>query len=359
MGVCIFTHWASCIYYVISQAIGFGSDGWVYHGDPGFWTAYLSCFYWALLTLTTIGSNLNPETSAEHIFCIACNLLGVLLFATVFGNIGAMINQVNAARTEFQNQVDSVKRYMELRQIDEELQNRVVKWFDYTWSNKQSTEDQEALACLPEKLRAEIAIHVHMETLRKVAIFQDCEPGLLVELVLKLRLQVFSPGDFICRKGDIGKEMYIVKRGRLKVVSEDGKKTFATLSAGSVFGEVSILNIAGNKTGNRRTASVKSVGYSDLFCLSKQNLWDALKEYPEAKKMLAETGKGILRKDKLLDEEAAILEEKKQETLNNKVEMIADAVENISKQLKNISASMQKHSTALKPVMEAEEPPIN
>ena len=35
-------------------------------------------------------------------------------------------------------------------------------------------------------------VHVHE---------QDCEPGLLVELVLKLKLSIFSPGDFICRKG--------------------------------------------------------------------------------------------------------------------------------------------------------------
>ena len=31
--------------------------------------------------------------------------------------------------------------------------------------------------------------------------------------------------------------------------------------------QVSILNIPGNKTGNRRTANVRSVGYSDLFSL--------------------------------------------------------------------------------------------
>ena len=45
---------------------------------------------------------------------------------------------------------------------------------------------------------------MHMEALRRVAIFQECESGLLVELVLKLKLAVFSPGDYVCRKGDIG-----------------------------------------------------------------------------------------------------------------------------------------------------------
>lgn len=74
---------------------------------------------------------------------------------------------------------------------------------------------------------------------------KDCDPGLLVELVLKLKLQIFSPGDYICRKGDIGKEMYIVKRGKISVVADDGKTTFVTLGEGTVFGEISILNIAG------------------------------------------------------------------------------------------------------------------
>lgn len=47
------------------------------------------------------------------------------------------------------------------------------------------------LAALPDKLKAEIAIRVHMDTLKQVRIFQDCEPGLLEALVLKLKLQVY------------------------------------------------------------------------------------------------------------------------------------------------------------------------
>ena len=38
-----------------------------------------------------------------------------------------------------------------------------------------------------------------------------------------------------------------------------------------------------NNLGNRRTASVRSVGYSDLFVLSKKDMWDVLKEYPTAR----------------------------------------------------------------------------
>ena len=65
------------------------------------------------------------------------------------------------------------------------------------------------------------------------------------------------------------------------MVGDNGKTVLATLKPGSYFGEISILNMG--TSGNRRTASVRSVGYSDLFRLSKKDLWDVLKEYPAAR----------------------------------------------------------------------------
>lgn len=272
--------------------------------------------------MTTIGETPLPDRDEEYLFVVVDFLIGVLIFATIVGNVGSMITNMNATRAEFQQKMDGVKQYMEFRKVSKELEQRVIKWFDYLWTNKQSLNEEEVLGTLPDKLKAEIAIHVHLDTLKRVALFQDCEPGMLVDLVLKLKLQVFSPGDYICRKGDIGKEMYIVKRGQLGVVSDDGKQIFATLREGSVFGEISILNIAGNKNGNRRTANIRSIGYSDLFCLSKDDLWEVLTQYPDAKKILMDRGKLILRKDNLLDEDLMKKLEAQQETTEQKLERI-------------------------------------
>lgn len=66
----------------------------------------------------------------------------------------------------------------------------MIRWFAYTWSESGALDEERVLSALPDKLKAEIAIRVHLDTLRKVRIFQDTEPGLLEALVLKLRLQV-------------------------------------------------------------------------------------------------------------------------------------------------------------------------
>lgn len=120
--------------------------------------------------------------------------------------------------------------------------------------------------------------------------------------------------------------MYIVKRGKLSVVADDETTVLATLGAGSVFGEVSILEIAGNKTGNRRTANVRSVGYSDLFCLAKSDLWKALADYPEARHSLMERGCQLLRKDGLLDEQAFRNAQVQNEDLKDKVHRLGKLV---------------------------------
>lgn len=85
------------------------------------------------------------------------------------------------------------------------------------------------------------------------------------------------------------------------MVADDGKTRFCVLSSGKYFGEISIMEIPGSKAGNRRTANVRSIGFSDLFCLAKEDLTEVLVEYPDAKKILEEKGRAMLMKDSLID----------------------------------------------------------
>ncbi|XP_072930266.1 cyclic nucleotide-gated cation channel subunit A-like [Epargyreus clarus] len=352
MAILVLIHWNACLYFAISYSIGFGTDNWVYNNtgekNETLSHQYIYSFYWSTLTLTTIGETPQPEIDSEYLFVVADFLAGVLIFATIVGNIGSMISNMNVSRVDFQNKMDGVKQYMSFRKVTGELEARVIRWFAYTWAESGALDEEHVLASLPDKLKAEIAIRVHLDTLRRVRIFHDCEPGLLEALVLKLRLQVFSPGDYICRKGDVGKEMYIVKRGRLQVVADDGKTVLATLSAGSVFGEVSVLDIAGNRTGNRRTANVRALGYSDLFCLAKRDLWEALADYPDARATLTERGCQLLRKDGLLDETVFQNAQTTQQSLEETVHKLESTVEMMNNRLQGLLTDVGEEQARIK-----------
>ncbi|VDN51556.1 unnamed protein product, partial [Dracunculus medinensis] len=252
---------------------------------------YALSFYWSALTLVTLGEQPPPNKTSQNAFEIIVTLLGIIIFAVIVGEIGSVVINMNAVRADFEEKLDGCKQYMIFRDVPSQLQERINGWFEYVWEHGQAIVDEEAIAeFLPSRLYASLAVSVHMATLRKVKLFEDCEAKLLFELILMLKLQVFSPFDYVCKKGDIGKEMYIVKEGELEVVSEDGDIVFATLRAGTVFGELSILDIPGNKNGNKRSANVRSVGYSDLYVLTKSDLWEILAEYPHAKSLLIAKG---------------------------------------------------------------------
>lgn len=109
------------------------------------------------------------------------------------------------------------------------------------------------------------------------------------------------------------------------------------------------LNIfSGNKNGNRRTANIRSVGYSDLFVLSKEDLWNALKEYPEAKTMLIEKGRQMLRKDNLLDEDVAKKQDNEELSAEQKVDRLEINFENLQTRFARLMAEFNSVQAKLK-----------
>lgn len=322
-------------------------------GDDDVIGTYVFSFYWSTLMLTSIGDVSPPKNDVECVIMIANFFAAVLIFATIVGNLSDMIGEMRRSRTDFDARMDSVKRYMALRRVGKEFERRIIGWFDYIWLTGQSVaDDQRTLSVLPDNLRTELAINVHLEVLRRVSLFRDCDsPGLLAKLVGRLGSVVYSPGDYVCRRGDVGKEMYIVKSGLLSVLADDGQTPLATVTGGGFFGEVSLLDIPGNSTGNRRVADVKSIGFSDIFILSKEDLWNTLEEYPEAKQKLIEAGEERLRLSNMYDEAKAAAARTagsgKITSLEQRIDSLNDDLDVLSEHFQDWLASYRKKEELL------------
>ncbi|XP_026726816.1 cyclic nucleotide-gated cation channel beta-1-like isoform X2 [Trichoplusia ni] len=286
-------HLNACAYYAMSDYIGLGSNGWVYDNQG---SAYIRCFYFATKTATSIGKNPKPENTMEYLFMTAAWLMGVFVFALLIGQIRDIIATATRTRTEYRKTLDGSIRYLRRLNMPAPLQRRVALWFNYTWNKQRCFDEPRILNSLPFNMKRDVALEVHMTTLSKVQLFRDCSSSLLRDLVLQLRPVSFLPGDLVVRRGEVGHQMYIIKSGECCVMSVDENEVLATLREGSVFGEISLLGIEGLR---RRTATVRSRGYSSLFALSRSDLEAALKHHKQAAQVLR------IRADQIIRENAA------------------------------------------------------
>uniref|UniRef100_A0A3B4X1S1 Cyclic nucleotide-gated cation channel beta-3-like n=2 Tax=Seriola TaxID=8160 RepID=A0A3B4X1S1_SERLL len=285
-------HLNACVYYVASLSQGLATTTWVYDGNG---TAYLRCYYYAVRSLINIGGLPEPVTTFEISFQMANFFTGVFVFSSLIGQMRDVIGAATAGETYFRASMDGCVAYMNTYTIPKLVQNRVRTWYNYTWAAQGMLDESELLDKMPLVMRIAIAVDINLATFQKIALFQGCDQQMLVDMLLRLKSIIYLPGDFVVKKGDIGKEMYIIKGGAVQVVGgPDNSIVFVTLKAGSVFGEISLLQSA-KDGGNRRTANVKAHGFANLFVLEKKDLFDILVHYPESQKVLARKGKKLTK----------------------------------------------------------------
>ncbi|XP_073461713.1 cyclic nucleotide-gated channel beta-1 isoform X5 [Aquarana catesbeiana] len=283
-------HMNACFYYWASDYEGLRSTKWVYDGEGN---SYIRCYYWAVKTLITIGGLPDPQTLFELWFQLLNYFMGVFAFSVMIGQMRDVVGAATAGQTYYRSCMDSTIKYMNCYKIPRNVQNRVKMWYEYTWQSQGMLDESELMVQLPDKMRLDLAIDVNYNIVSKVALFQGCDRQLIYDMLKRLRSVVYLPGDYVCKKGEIGREMYIIKAGQVQVLGgPEGQTVLVSLKAGSVFGEISLLAVGG---GNRRTANVVAHGFTNLFILDKKDLSEILTHYPESQKVLRRKAKKMLK----------------------------------------------------------------
>ncbi|XP_034536167.1 cyclic nucleotide-gated cation channel beta-1-like [Notolabrus celidotus] len=229
-------HINACLFYWGSDYEGLGSTKWVYNGKGN---AYIRCYYFAVKTLITIGGLPDPTTVFEICFQLINYFVGVFAFSIMIGQMRDVVGAATASENYYRACMDSTAKYMNSYNIPREVQNRIKTWYDYTWKIQGMLDEQELLVQLPTKMRMDMAVDVNYAIVSKVALFQGCDRQMVFDMLTRLKSVVYLPGDFVCKKGEIGREMYIIKQGEVQVVGgPDLQTVFVTIRAGSVFGEI-------------------------------------------------------------------------------------------------------------------------
>ncbi|XP_075767446.1 voltage-gated delayed rectifier potassium channel KCNH4 isoform X2 [Pelodiscus sinensis] len=299
----LLAHWLACIWYVIGRKEMESNDpltwdiGWLHElgkrleapyinnslGGPSVRSAYIASLYFTLSSLTSVGfGNVCANTDAEKIFSICTMLIGALMHAVVFGNVTAIIQRMYSRRSLYHTRMKDLKDFIRVHRLPQQLKQRMLEYFQTTWSVNNGIDANELLRDFPDELRADIAMHLNKDILQ-LPLFERASRGCLRALSLHIKTSFCAPGEYLLRQGDALQANYFVCSGSLEVLKDN--MVLAILGKGDLIG----ADLPGKDQVIKTNADVKALTYCDLQYLSLRGLFEVLELYPEySSKFLAD-----------------------------------------------------------------------
>ncbi|XP_041823294.1 potassium voltage-gated channel subfamily H member 8 isoform X5 [Melanotaenia boesemani] len=295
----LLAHWMACIWYIIGKMEmenkPYNWDaGWLhelgkrmdmpYHAvgvvnatssGPSIRSIYIASLYFTLTSLTSVGfGNVSANTDAEKIFSICVMLIGALMHALVFGNVTAIIQRMYSRWSHYHTRTKDLKDFIRVHHLPHSLKQRMLEYFQTTWSVNNGIDSNELLKDFPDELRSDITMHLNKEIL-ELSLFASASRGCLRSLSLHIKTSFCAPGEYLLRQGDALQAIFFVCSGSMEVL-KDGM-VLAILGKGDLIG----ANLSLDNRVIKTNADVKALTYCDLQCINLKGLYEVLDLYPE------------------------------------------------------------------------------
>uniref|UniRef100_A0A4W5K407 Potassium voltage-gated channel, subfamily H (eag-related), member 6a n=1 Tax=Hucho hucho TaxID=62062 RepID=A0A4W5K407_9TELE len=294
----LIAHWLACIWYAIGNAertnsarIGGMKIGWLDNlaeqigkpyndtdpaSGPSTKDKYVTALYFTFSSLTSVGfGNVSPNTNPEKIFSICIMLIGSLMYASIFGNVSAIIQRLYSGTARYHTQMLRVKEFIRFHQIPEGLRQRLEEYFQHAWSYTNGIDMNAVLKGFPECLQADICLHLNRCLLQNCRAFKGASNGCLRALAMRFKTTHAPPGDTLVHMGDVLSALYFISRGSIEILRDD--VVVAILGQNDIFGEPIYLFGRPGKS----SADVRALTYCDLHRILRDDLLEVLDMYPD------------------------------------------------------------------------------
>ncbi|XP_045915121.1 potassium voltage-gated channel subfamily H member 8 [Micropterus dolomieu] len=295
----LLAHWMACIWYIIGkmemEANAYNWDiGWLHElgkrlespyyavggvngtsSGPSIRSVYVASLYFTLSSLTSVGfGNVSANTDTEKIFSICVMLIGALMHALVFGNVTAIIQRMYSRWSQYHTRTKDLKDFIRVHHLPQSLKQRMLEYFQTTWSVNNGIDCNELLKDFPDELRSDITMHLNKEIL-ELSLFASASRGCLRSLSLHIKTSFCAPGEYLLRQGDALQAIFFVCSGSMEVLKDS--MVLAILGKGDLIG----ANLSLDDRVIKTNADVKALTYCDLQCINLKGLYEVLDLYPE------------------------------------------------------------------------------
>ncbi|BHF75552.1 Potassium voltage-gated channel sub H member 7 [Sparganum proliferum] len=277
----LIAHWLACIWYAIGNAEHQHMEpkiGWLstlaeqtrqfYNSSPcsgpSLQTKYITALYFTFSSLTSIGfGNVSPNTNAEKIFSIIIMLVGSLMYASIFGNVSAIIQRLYSGTARYHAQMLRIKEFIRFHQIPGPLRQRLEEYFIHAWAYTCGIDMTVVQRSFPECLQMDICMHIFRGLLTGTRVFHGLSDGCIRSVALRVRTVHLPPGDTLIHAGSLLSSVFYVNHGSLEVLDPLDGAILAVLSGGDFFGGLPPLLVAESRGSGR--PSPKVAGFRRLL----------------------------------------------------------------------------------------------
>ncbi|CAH1791097.1 unnamed protein product, partial [Owenia fusiformis] len=294
----VIAHWFACIWYSIGYAEASTQTplhyGWLWRlstlvnknytginnitkeliGGPGKGETYCTALYYTLSCMTSVGfGNVSANTELEKIFSICMMILGSLLYATIFGNVTTIFQQMYSTSARYHDMLNNVREFMKTNEIPKSLSERVTDYVVSTWALSKGIDTAKVLNYCPKDMKADICVHLNRKVFNEHPAFRLASDGCLRALAMHFTMSHSAPGDLLFHQGESLDALCFIVSGSLEVIQDD--EVVAILSKGDVFGDCFWKE---NSIG-QSTANVRGLTYCDLHIIKRDRLIEVLEFY--------------------------------------------------------------------------------
>lgn len=245
-------------------------------GDNRSFRVYLSCVYYIVATLATVGfGDIAADHQDERIMSIGIMLLGTVVFALIISTASMIAQNANMDDAAHGSKIALVHEFCSRWKLSEPLKYDILDFFlcskDIFIENANT---KKVLKSIPPEYQYAVAPHVAKECLGRTVLFKGCSPQFISLLLEMLSLESYGAGEVIFQTGDVSDALYIIKNGNCLLLS-DGNTVMAELSDTDIFGEVSCFMSA------PRSYSCICSKFCELYVLRVPQLVKMLKTFPD------------------------------------------------------------------------------